>query len=119
VLTACAASGGQRLTLDSRHVPAVGYLPDEVTAMLDDLGYEVMPESDAARRAQSFDDYKLQFKARDAANVRIDVDFRLTGKLTGMHLYNIDEKTPSAATLQRHNALKTRVQQEFGVDSVE
>jgi hypothetical protein len=118
LLAGCASSGGQSLTLDTRQVPAVEYLPDEVTAMLEDLGYEVMPESRAQRLAQSFDDYKLQFKARDADNIRVDVDFRLTDKLTRMHLYNANEKTPSAATLQRYNALKQRVQREFGVDSV-
>ena len=118
LLAACASSSGQKLVIDTRNVPAVGYLPDEVRALLEDLGYEMMPESRAERMAQSFDDYKLQFKARDADNIRVDVDFRLTEKLTGMHLYNTDETSPSSATLQRYEQLKQRVQQEFGVDSI-
>ena len=118
LMSACVASGGQRLTLDTRDVPAVEYLPDEVTLMLEDLGYEELPESRAQRMAQSFDDYKLQFKARDVENIHVDVDFKLIDKLTRMHLYNIDEKTPSAATIQRFDALKRRVQRQFGVDSV-
>jgi len=97
---------------------ASGYLPDEITAMLEDLGYALIPESDAERAAQNFEAYKLQFKARDEANVRVDVHFRLVDKLTGIHLYNADEKAPSAATTQRYNALKKRVEREFGVDSV-
>ena len=117
LLWAC-ASGGQRLTLDTRDVPAVEYLPDEVTAMMDDLGYAVMPESDAQRPVQSFDDYTLHFKARDDANIRVDVHFRLVDKLTAMHLYNTTEKSPGAATRQRYKALKQRVQQEFGADNV-
>ena len=86
VLLACATSGGQRLTLDTRNVPAVEYLPDEITAMLDDLGYEALPASDKQRLARTFDSDKMQFKARDDANVRVEVNFRLTEKLTGMHL---------------------------------
>jgi len=119
LLSACAGSGGQSLTLDTRHVPAVQYLPDEVTALLDDLGYEVLADTDTERPSQSFDDDKMQFKARDDTNIRVEVHFRLNKKLTRMHLYNITEKTPSVATVQRYNALKQRVQQEFGVDSVE
>ena len=118
LVTACATSGSQRLTLDTRDVPAVEYLPDEVTAMMDDLGYAVMPESDAQRLVQSFDDYTLHFKARDDANIRVDVHFRLVDKLTAMHLYNTTEKSPGAATRQRYKALKQRVQQEFGADNV-
>jgi len=118
LLSACATGGGQSLMVDTHHVPAVGYLPDEITAMLEDLGYALIPESDAERAAQNFEEYKLQFKARDEANVRVDVHFRLVDKLTGIHLYNADEKAPSAATTQRYNALKKRVEREFGVDSV-
>jgi hypothetical protein len=118
LLAGCASSGGQRLTLDTRQVSAVEYLPDEVTAMLEDLGYEVMPEPKTQRLAQSFENYKLQFKARDAENIRVDVDFKLNEKLTRMLLYTTNEKTPSAATLQRYQLLKARLQQEFGVDSI-
>ena len=118
LVSGCASSGNQRLVIDTRQVPAIQYLPNDVTAMLEDLGYEVIPETDAAKRARTFEDYKMQFKARDEENIRVDVDFRLVDKLTRIHLYNTDEKTPGAATIQRYNALKMRVQQAFGVDSV-
>lgn len=131
LLSACVGSGGKNLTLDTRHVPAVQYLPGEVTSLLDDLGYEVVAETDAKspalsfdnadaeRMAQSFDKYKMNFKARDDANIKVEVYFRLNEKLTRMHFYNIAEKTPSAATVQRFNKLKQRVEDEFGADSVE
>lgn len=130
LLSACAGSGGQKLTLDTRHVPAVQYLPEEVMSLLNDLGYVVLAENDteslalsfdnadAAIMAQSYDDYEMKFKARDEANIRIDVYFRLNEKLTRMRLYNIAEKTSGAATVQRYNILKQRLQDEFGTDSV-
>jgi hypothetical protein len=130
LLSAC-AGGGQKLTLDTRHVPAVQYLPAEVMALLDDLGYEVIAENDAEPlalsfdnadaqvMAQSYDDYKKKFKARDDPNIRIEVHFRLNEKLTRMRLYNIAEETSSDATMQRYNILKQRLQDEFGTDSVE
>jgi hypothetical protein len=119
LLSACAGSGGLNLTLDTRHVPAVQYLPDEVISLLDDLGYEVLAGTDAERLVRSYDDDKMRFMARDDANIRVEIDFMLNKKLTLIHLYNISEKTPSDTTVQRYNALKLRVQQEFGVDSVE
>jgi len=118
LVSACATSGGTRLTIDTRDVPAIEYVPKEVTAMLKDLGYEAVAESDAERWARNFEDYKVQFKARDDANIKVDVDFKLINQLTGIHLYNTTEKTPGAATMQRYNALKKRVEWEFGVDSV-
>ena len=119
LLSACAGSGGQSLTLDTSNVPAVQYLPGEVTSLLDDLGYEVLAGTDAERLARSYDDDKMRFMARDDANIRVEIDFMLNKKLTLIHLYNISEKTPSDTTVQRYNALKLRVQQEFGVDSVD
>ena len=86
--------------------------------MLKDLGYEAVAEPDAERWARSFEDYKVQFKARDDATIRVDVDFKLINQLTGIHLYNTAEKTPGAATMQRYEILKKRVEWEFGVDSV-
>ena len=117
-LSACTTSGGTRLTIDTRDVPAIEYVPKEVTGMLKDLGYEAVAESDAERWARNFEDYKVQFRARDDANIRVDVDYKLINQLTGIHLYNTTEKTPGAATVQRYETLKKRVEWEFGVDSV-
>lgn len=131
LLSACAGSGGQKLTLDTRHVPAVQYLPAEVMSLLNDLGYEVIAENDteglalsfdnadAQIMAHSYDNYKKNFRARDDPNIRIEVHYRLNEKLTRMRLYNIAEKTPNAVTVQqRYNLLKQRLQDEFGTDSV-
>lgn len=43
----------------------------------------------------------MQFKARDAGNIRVDVDFRLSEKMTGMHVYDSAEQAPTAAATQR------------------
>ena len=118
LVSGCASSSHQKMVIDTREVPAVEDLPKEVKAMLEDMGYEVIPESDAKRWERNFIDYKMQFKARDAENVRVDVDFRLLHKQAGIHLYNTDEKTPGAATMQRYEELKKRVEWEFGADSV-
>jgi hypothetical protein len=118
LVSSCASTGGKKLVLDTRDVPAVENLPKEVTLMLTDLGYEVVPEPDMERWARQYNDYSMQFKARDADTVRIDVDFRLLEKKTRMRLYNTDEKTPGSATIERYNELKQRVEDTFGADSV-
>ena len=118
LVSACATSGGQSLTIDTRHVPAVEYLPDEVTAMLEDLGYTPIPDTSAERLAQSFDIYTMQFRAKDDHDVRIDVHMRLVDKITAIQLYKLNEKKPGIDTLQRYQVLKQRVESEFGVDNV-
>ena len=60
LVSGCASSGGQKLVIDTREVPAVVYLPKEIKAMLEDMGYEVIPESDAKRWARKFNDYKMR-----------------------------------------------------------
>jgi hypothetical protein len=118
LVSGCSSTGGKKLVLDTRDVPAVENLPKEVTLMLTDLGYEVVPEPDMERWARQYNDYSMQFKARDADTVKIDVDFRLLEKKTRMRLYNTDEKTPGSATIERYNELKQRVEDTFGSDSV-
>jgi predicted ATPase len=119
LLSGCTSSGGKSLVLDTRQVPAVENLPREVTVVMNDLGYEVIPETDAKRWARNFDDYKMRFRSRADANIRVDVDFKLVDNLTRMRLYNSDKKTPGDITAQRYDELKQRLQQEFGVDSVD
>lgn len=118
LLAGCALGSNQKLVIDTSEVQAVRNLPAEVRLMLEDLGYEVIPESGNERFANTFTSYTMRFKARDAENIRVDVQFQLVDNLTRMHLYNTDEKTPGAATVQRYDTLRKRVQSEFGVDSV-
>ena len=118
LLLGCAMNGRQSLMIDARHVPAIQYMPGEITTMLEDLGYKLIPNTDPVKAAERYGEYRLQFKARDAENIRIDVHIRMVDNVTGIHLYDTADKTPGAATAQRYNELKKRVELEFGAENV-
>jgi len=118
LLSGCAMNGRQSLMIDARKVPAVQYMPQEITSMLDDLGYRVIRDPDPAKTVERYAEYRLQFRARDAETVRIDVHIRMLDNVTGVHLYNSTENKPGADTMQRFNELKKRVQLQFGAKNV-
>lgn len=97
----CATTAGHSLMIDARQVPAVQYMPGEITAMLEDLGYELIPDPDPVKTAERYAEYRMQFKARDAANIRIDVHIKMVNNVTSLHLYQLGEKETTAATAKR------------------
>jgi len=100
-LTGCATTGDQSLMIDTRQVPAVQYMPGEITAMLEDLGYELIPDPDPVKTAERYAEYRMQFKARDAAGIRIDVHIEMVNNVTGLHLYRVGQKGPMPAKAER------------------
>ena len=117
-LPGCATSGGQSLMIDTRQVPAVQYMPGEITAMLEDLGYQLIPDPDPVKTVERYAEYRMQFKARDAANIRIDVHIKMASNVTGLHVYQVGEKESTVATTERYRELKKRVELQFGAENV-
>jgi len=114
----CATTGGQSMMIDTRQVPAVQYMPGEITAMLEDLGYRPIPDPDPVKTAERYAEYRMQFKARDAANVRIDVHIKMVNSVTGLHLYQVGEKGPMPVTAKRYHELRKRIELQFGAENV-
>jgi hypothetical protein len=104
--------------IDTRRVPAVQYMPGEITAMLEDLGYELIPDPDPLQTAQRYAEYRMQFKARDAASARVDVHIRMVDNVTGLHLYRVGEKGSMPVTTERYRELRQRVEFQFGAENV-
>lgn len=117
-LAGCATSKGQSLRIDTRQVPAVRYMPDEITSVLEDLGYELIVYPDPVKTVQRYDQIRIRFRARDASNTRIDVHIQLTNQVTGLHLYRVDEQGSTAASAERFRELKERVERQFGAENV-
>ena len=117
-LTGCATSGGQSLMIDARQVQAVQYMPGEITAMLEDLGYQLIPDPDPLKTAERYGEYRMQFKAPDAADIRIDVHIKMVNSVTGLHLYQVVEKGSVPATVERYHELRKRVELQFGAENV-
>jgi len=117
-LPGCATTGDQSLMIDTRRVPAVQYMPGEITAMLEDLGYQLIPDPDPLKSTERYAEYRMQFKARDAADIRIDVHIKVVNNVTGLHVYQVGEKKSTAATTERYRELRKRVELEFGAENV-
>ena len=106
------------MMIDARQVPAVQYMPGEITAMLEDLGYELIPDPDPLKSAERYAEYRMRFKARDAASTRIDVHIKMVNSVTGLHLYQVGEKGRMPATAERYRELRRRVEPHFGAENV-
>lgn len=117
-LTACATQNVQSLRIDTRHIKGVQYKPVEMSNMLDDLGYERIPNPDPARAVENYEEYRMQFRARDASEIRIDVHIRMTNGVIGIHFYEKGKKQLGDVALQRYYLLKKRVEFQFGKDHV-
>ena len=118
LLAGCATGGDQKLVIDTSQVPAVDSLPEEVRLMLEDLGYEVIPDTEKQKFANTFTEYNMRFRAHDVTRVRVDVQVSLVDKITRIHLYKTDEKTASVATVQRYEEIRKEAARRFGEDSV-
>jgi hypothetical protein len=117
-IAVCATAPGHRLTIDARQVPAVQYMPGEITAMLEDLGYQLIPDPDPVKTVERYAEYRMQFKARDAADIRIDVHIKMVNRVTSLYLYAGGEKVATAATAKRYRQLRKRVEMQFGAENV-
>ena len=116
--TACSTKGGHKLTIDARRVPAVQYMPGEITAMLEDLGYRSIPDPDPVTTAGRYGEYRMQFQAQDAKDVNIDVHIRMVDSVTRLHLYRVDGNGVTAVTAERYRELRRRVERQFGAENV-
>ncbi len=118
LLSGCAGSRHEDVVINTRHVPAVLDLPAEMTMMLEDLGYSRLPDTLSQRLGQSFEEYRMYFKANDDVDIRLEVRMQLLNKLTRIHLYTTGKTDAHTTLAQRYEVLQTRAAQEFGTQNV-
>jgi hypothetical protein len=119
----CASGGGERIRIDMRNVAGHGYMPGEVTTMLQALGYDWVPIPDPNSRrevqtVQQNDEYRMQFEYLETRQVRIDVRIRRKDGLTRLHFHEPGSNTLSASSRALLERLQQRVVQEFGAPNV-
>lgn len=119
----CASGGGQTLKIDMQDVAGRQHVPDELTDMLGDLGYEWIPIHDPnARRdvkvVQQDGEYRMRFEYVQTKQVRIDARIRMQDGFTRLHFYEPGSQTLSAPAQGLLKKLQQRVVQEFGEANV-
>lgn len=123
LVTGCTATASHTLLVKTREAANSQYLPDEFERLLDSLGYEWVPVTDPdighpVKVATIYREYRMQFRARDASGILIDVHIRQDGQSAGLHFYQDDSKSPDAAASGRYQQLRERLELEFGASRV-
>lgn len=123
LLSGCAGSGGATLKIEAQHVVGRQHMPDELTDMLRDLGYDWIPISDPnfvspVKTAQQDGDYRMRFEFVETKQVRIDARIRRLDGFTRLHFYEPGSPTLSASSKQLLQKLERRAVMEFGQANV-
>jgi hypothetical protein len=118
-----AASGDMVLKISPGDDAAIQYMPAEITAMLEDLGYEWVPVHDSAeghdvKVAQLYGQYRMQFRASDGAAITIDVHMRISDNVTGLYFHEPGDASSTASSQARYLKLRDRISLEFGANNV-
>ena len=122
-LSACAHVSGETLKIDARHAPGTLHVPDELTQMLRDLGYDWIhvhdPETGRGVKIVQMDgEYRMRFESMETGTVRIDVRVRRIDGMAWLHFYQIDGQPLGTASIHLFQELKTRAEQEYGAKNV-
>lgn len=122
-LAACASMGGETLKIDAHNVQGIQHVPDELTAMLRDLGYDWVHVQDptshrGVKVVQKDGEYRMRFEYLETRQVRIDARIRRRDGVTWLHFYQPDSQSLSPSSASLFQKLKTRAEQEFGAVNV-
>lgn len=119
LVSGCTTKGSRILLLDTRDVPAAGqYMPNEITAMMEDLGYKLIADPDPVQTAERYSEYRMQYRAHDADEFRIDVHMKMVGDNTRFYFYQLGREVPDAFGERRYQELRARLEFQFGATNV-
>ena len=122
VLSACTTTGAI-LEVKPQHLEGAQYPPQEITRMLESLGYEPLPVRDPTTGqpvyiAEEYGEYRLLFQSSDDNSVRVNAHIDKGGGNIGMHLYKVDSKELDKSAVQHYRKLKQRLELEYGAANV-
>ena len=121
--TGCGSTGRETLKIDARDVPGVQHMPDELTVMLRELGYDWIlvqdPNSNrGVKTVQRDGEYHMRFEYVETRQARIDARIRIQDGVTWLRFYEPDSQTLSPSSTTLFEKLKARTVQEFGAVNV-
>lgn len=122
-LSGCASISGETLEIDAHNVQGIQHGPDELTAMLRDIGYDwIHIEDPHSRRGvktvQIDGEYRMRFEYLETRQVRIDVRIRRKDGFTWLNVYEPGNQSLSPSSLSLFEKLKMRAEQQFGAVNV-
>jgi hypothetical protein len=119
----CATRSGESLVIDTREVVGVRFMPDELTDMLRELGYDWIPIVDPAIRQEvkSFrqdGEHHMRFEYLQTRQVRIDARIRSRDGFTRLHFYEPDSQTLNPSSMALFQQLQDRAALQFGAANI-
>jgi hypothetical protein len=116
-------TGGRTLAIDTGDLESVQYMPQEISRMMDSLGYDWLPVHDPnighpVKIAEINKQYRMLFQARDNEAIRVEAHIQVAGNHTGLHFYEVGNKSLGEPAQQHYQKLKERLVLEFGADNV-
>jgi hypothetical protein len=123
LLLAGCASSGATLQVKPRHDTGIQYSPQEVTGMMQILGYEQLrvldPDTQQSVAVATNDgEYRLLFRHNGNTGIRVDVRIIIGNGNIGLHLYQPGRKDLDAAARQQHELLRQRLILQYGAEHV-
>lgn len=123
LLLAGCASPGATLQVKPRHDAGIQYSPQEITGIMDILGYEQLRvlDTDTQRSvpvATNDGEYRLLFQYKDNTSIRIDVRIVMGNGNIGLHLYQPGRDDLDDAAMVQYDRLRQRLNLQYGAEYV-
>ncbi|HBE93524.1 MAG TPA: hypothetical protein DDW55_13785 [Gammaproteobacteria bacterium] len=123
LLLAGCASPGATLQVKPRHDAGIQYSPQEITGMMEILGYEQLRvlDPDIQRPvlvATNDGEYRLLFQYKDNTGIRVGVRIVMGNGNIGLHLYQPGRDDLDDAAMVQYERLRQRLILQYGAEHV-
>lgn len=123
LLLAGCTSPGATLKVKPQHEAGIQYSPQEISRMMDILGYDRLPIRDPDTRqpvaiATVNGQYRMLFQFRENASIRVDAHIVIGHGAIGLHLYQPGSEGLDNAAVQQYDKLKQRLLLQYGAEHV-
>ena len=123
VLLAGCASPGATLQVKPRHDAGIQYSPQEITGIMDILGYQQLRvlDTDTQRSvpvATNDGEYRLLFQYKDNTSIRVDVRIIMGNGNIGLHLYQPGRDDLDESAIVQYDRLRQRLNLQYGAEHV-
>ena len=121
-LAGCATQSGHILKVNPGDVKALQYMPDEISDVLEELGYSWVPLVDPETKRQVkmtsvYEEYRMRYQNPDQG-IMIDVHIRNRDNVTGLHLKQTGKSGDGRSLNEQFQRLKQHLQAVFGQENV-
>ncbi len=123
LLIASCASPGATLKVKPQREAGIQYSPQEVSRMMDILGYERLPIRDPDTRqpvaiATAHGQYRMLFQFRENTSIQVDVHIVIGHGAIGLHIYQPGNEGLDNAAVQQYDKLRQRLTLQYGAEHV-